>query len=344
MELVNHSPYTAGVVVDMDRDGADTLVLMVKASFDIMPDGTVTLAADQRDIEWADVYSGEPGASSVLYESDATWGRTGTDVALLGYAYPKRSGDHQVDVGVRVGPLLKTARVFGDRYWEGTRATARISPPDPFEKVPLVWERSFGGVDASPDDARHHAKEARNPVGRGFQAKHSNLPLDGLRLPNVEDPRHLLVNPGDRPAPVGFGFVAKSWMPRVSFAGTYDERWQRTRAPLLPDDYDRRFTIAAADGLWAEQGLPGGEVADLVQVTPAGRLRFTIPTVKLSASYLAKVPPTNLDMRLVVVCIDVVRMRLTLLWHGIRAIPGGLIDDIRWVRALDESVDVGTTN
>ena len=28
MELINHSPYTAGIVVDVDRQGAETLVLM----------------------------------------------------------------------------------------------------------------------------------------------------------------------------------------------------------------------------------------------------------------------------------------------------------------------------
>src|SRR5262249_31717018 len=161
----------------------------------------------------------------------------------------------------------------------------------------------------------------------------SQLPLDGARLPNIEDPRQLISAPGDRPAPVGFGFVAKPWMPRVAFAGTYDERWQRTRAPLLPDDYNPRFTAAAAEGLWVESGLSGGETVELVQMNPGGRLRFTLPTIPLLGSYLALVPPTDLEMRLVVVFIDVVRMNLVLLWQGSHSIHG-LVDDIRWVRAL----------
>src|SRR5262249_21359569 len=107
MELINHSPYTAGMIVDMDRDGADTLVLIVKATFDIAPDGSLRLSDEQRDLEWGDVHAGDPGTSSVLYEADATWGRTGTDVALIGYAYPKRSGDRQVDVALRVGNIGK---------------------------------------------------------------------------------------------------------------------------------------------------------------------------------------------------------------------------------------------
>jgi hypothetical protein len=341
MELINDSPYAAGIVVDTDRQGADTLVLMVKATFDIGSDGKLQLADEQRDIEWGDQSSGEPGASSVLYESDATWGRTGTDVAFIGYAYPRKLGDRQVDVELRVGPLNKTARVFGDRRWEGTVGGPRMSLADPFEKIPLVWERSFGGVDRTPVDPSHHALEARNPVGRGFLAKQSQASLDGMRLPNIEDPRHLISNPTDRPPPIGFGFVAKSWMPRVAYAGTYDDRWQTSRAPLVPDDYDPRFSVAAAEGLSAETGLRGGEFVELVNMTPNGRLRFSLPTVQVRGSFLALVPPTELDMRLVVVFIDAVRMNLVLLWQGSHSIHG-MLDDIRWVRALDEAADVAT--
>jgi hypothetical protein len=61
--------------------------------------------------------------------------------------------------------------------------------------------------------------------------------------------------------------------------------------------------------------------------------------VNVLGSYLALVPPTDLEMRLVVVFIDAVRMKLVLLWQGCHSIHG-LIDDIRWVRALDEAAYV----
>src|SRR5262249_34516660 len=157
------------------------------------------------------------------------------------------------------------------------------------------------------------------------------IELDGMLLPNVEDPRYLISNPADHVQPIGFGFVAKSWSPRIGFAGTYDDAWRKARAPLLPDDYDPRFTIAASDGVWAANGLYGGEVVDLVQMTPNGRFQFALPKMDVHGSYLAKVPPSTLDMRLVVVFIDTDRMVLTLLWQGSQRIHG-LIDDIRWVR------------
>jgi hypothetical protein len=130
-------------------------------------------------------------------------------------------------------------------------------------------------------------------------------------------------------------------MPRVAYAGTYDERWQKSRAPLVPDDYDPRFSVAAAEGLSAETGLRGGEPVELVNLTPNGRLRFTLPAVNVRGSFLAFVPVTDLDMRLVVVFIDAVRMNLVLLWQGSHSIHG-LLDDIRWVRALDEAAYVAT--
>lgn len=338
MELINHSPYKADIVVDMDRDGAETLVLIVKATFDITLDGHVQLSQEQQDIEWADIYAGEPGSSSVLYESDATWGRTGTDIALIAHAYPKRLGDRQVDVGIRVGQQYKYARVFGDRYWQTTLSAARISKPAPFKSVPLVWERSFGGVDLTPTNPKYHDHEARNPVGRGFRAKNSQRDPEGELLPNIEHPRYLISKPSDHPPPIGFGFVAKHWMPRVAFAGTYDEQWEKNRAPLLPNDYDSRFTIAASEGLSTEKGLHGDEVVELTQLTPNGHLRFVMPKIAIQGSYLADVPPANLDMHLAVVLIDTDSMRLILLWQGNQYIHG-LLDDIRWVRVVDEKDD-----
>jgi hypothetical protein len=336
MELINHSPYSAGIIVDMDRDGAETLVLIVKATFDIMQDGHVQMSRQQHNIEWADVYAGEPGVSSVLYESDATWGRTGTDIALIGHVYPKRPGDRRVDVGLRVGQLYKTARVFGDRHWQTTLGIARISFPEPFERIPLVWERSFGGTDLTPANPKNQAQEARNPVGRGFRAKNSQRKLDGEPLPNIEHPRYLISNPEDHPPPIGFGFVAKHWMPRVALAGTYDDQWVKSLAPLLPNDYDPRFTIAASEGLSVPNGLQGNETVDLTQVTPNGRLSFALPKVRILGSYLADVPPSSLDMRLVVVLIDTDSMCLTMVFQGCQSIHGQT-DYIRWVRALDES-------
>src|SRR5208337_4822029 len=93
-----------------------------------------------------------------------------------------------------------------------------ITPPEPFERIPLVWERAFGGWDRSHADPAKHTCEPRNPVGTGFRQKHGH-PEEGVRVPNLEDPRYPSRHYGDAPPPAGFGFTGPSWQPRAAFAG-----------------------------------------------------------------------------------------------------------------------------
>src|SRR5205823_5975392 len=109
----------------------------------------------------------------------------------------------------------------------------------PFSRMPIAWERSFGGTD--PDDPS--VVDRRNPVGRGVRKRASAL--HGLPAPNFEDPRAPISNPSKRPIPVGFGPIAPQWQPRSDFAGTYDQAWKNDRYPLLPLDFDSRFLNSA---------------------------------------------------------------------------------------------------
>ncbi len=78
-------------------------------------------------------------------------------------------------MGVRIGPCQKTLQVFGERVWVQGVLELRPLEPRPFESMPLVYERSYGG-----------AAEPRNPVGRGFYA--SARAAVEQPLPNLEDP------------------------------------------------------------------------------------------------------------------------------------------------------------
>ena len=95
-----------------------------------------------------------------------------------------RRGGHsrrELEVGFRVGPVQKVLRVIGDR------SGARWAPssPQPFEKMPLVYERAFGGVDPQVEEPERDW-DWRNPVGTGFAVSRGNA--DGLALPNIEYP------------------------------------------------------------------------------------------------------------------------------------------------------------
>jgi hypothetical protein len=84
----------------------------------------------------------------------------------------------------------------------------------------------------------------------------------------------------DTPPPVGFGVVGRNWLPRVKFAGTYDECWLNERFPFLPEDFDPQYFLAAP----ADQQVPfllGGEVVRCINMTPTGTFAVRVPRFEL---------------------------------------------------------------
>jgi len=142
---------------------------------------------------------------------------------------------------LQVGPVSKTLRVFGRRFWQVTGRKFRLSAPEQFDRVPLTYELAFGGVDtkAQARDARGPVSEPRNPIGTGFAVNERDLA--GTLACAVEHPTSLISSPKDRPQPAGFGPIARHWSPRVELAGTYDQAWDESRRPLLPVDFQDRF-------------------------------------------------------------------------------------------------------
>lgn len=272
-QIDNRTPFAAERGWVRDRDGTEIWLVAVKATFDIKPDGSTEVSKDQPPVLRLPEHHGEPGKSSIKYDADLVLTKKSTDIIVVGHAYaPGGKPVAELDVGFKVGPVQKILRVFGDRYWGAFGATS----PEPFEKMPLVYERAYGGVDLK-SDTPDKDWEWRNPVGTGFAVSSGNA--TGLRLPNVEDPKDLIGSWKDRPAPAGFGVVASHWQPRVGFAGTYDDHWMKTRQPLLAEDLDDRYFQGAPADQQSPEFLRGGEPVVLLRMTPGGDLRFILPKV-----------------------------------------------------------------
>ncbi len=275
--ITNETPYYAEPQLLQDEDGRDILVVYVKATYVIEPDGKLRLSDKQIPVNPAGEYFGEPGKSSLKYAPECAFAKLTTDVVLVGHAHaPEQYPTPQVDVSLRVGALQKTVRVFGDRVWEKGFFGWRISAPQPFTTMPLVYERAFGGKDVSHADEKNHEYELRNPLGVGLMAKKSVLKAP-LPLPNLEDPNQLIQRLTDRPAPAGFGCIAPDWHPRLPLTGTYDEAWQQQRLPLLAKDFNRAFFNAAAADLIAPAFLTGSEDVEIIHATAQGNLAFRLP-------------------------------------------------------------------
>jgi hypothetical protein len=319
MNIHNTTPFTVATVLALDRNAAETLAVVVKGTYDVR-NNQVRLHDQQEPVQVADSYRGDPAKSSMLRAGERALHKTATDVILVGSAYPDRAGCRQVDVSLRVGPVAKTVRVFGDRVW-ASKSGNLPSDPARFDRVPLIYERAFGGVD---DSAGERLDE--NPVGVGFRGRGSRLPLAGAPLPNLEDPRSPIREASDRPPPTGFGFVAPFWTPRRLFAGTYGPDWLQTQAPLLPTDYDERYQQVAPSDQVCPGFLRGGEKVEIGNASPGGRLAFALPAPALRIDVQISGDATPLAVNLDTVIVDGDRETVSMTWRGHRSVHGQVHD------------------
>jgi hypothetical protein len=274
--LENRTPYAAARNWTRDKHGVHHWLVAVKATFDIARDGRLRLADEQPAPMLAPEYRGDPAKSSLRLDSDLLAPKPATDILLDACAHaPKGQPAATVPVSLRVGPLEKTLLVHGTRVYCRGVLGMTTSTPRPFKTRPIHYEWAFGGIDTVHPDASKHRMDSRNPVGKGFA-------LDPARLKN--QPAHAIEYPDGKAAkagPAGFGPIASFWSPRLERGGTYDSRWEKSRKPLLPDDYDERFALAAPEDQWPPRPLRGGETITLVNMTPEGALRFDLPRILL---------------------------------------------------------------
>jgi hypothetical protein len=284
LQLDNRTSYAAERTIVMDKAGEKSWVVAVKATYNIAKDGTTQLASVQKPPLYSAEYTGEPGKSSIVYEADLIATKPTTDVLINGQAYaPAGRPAEAVDVSMDVGDLKKRLRIFGDRHWYiGFLGRLTHSRPAKFERIPITYERAFGGWDRTNPTLTKQRLYSKNPIGSGFATRAQHL--DGRALPNVEYPQYLISSWKDRPSPAGFGAIASYWSPRLELAGTYDDEWMEKKFPLLPDDFDSRFYQSAPPDQQAGNYLRGGESVTLENLTESGRLRFSLPKVYLAFS------------------------------------------------------------
>lgn len=243
LQLANRSAYAVRFLVLPDRRGADAAVLIIQGSFRLGDGKRLDIQAPLVD---ADAWAGEPGASALVEASDIALEKPSTDVLLEGIARPEGGrAQPTFTTAFAVGPVRKTVRVVGPRAWRKTWFGERAGAPQPVDAVPLTWDQTEVGD----------------------------------RPPALEHPERPVARRGRAPeAWGGCGPIPGTWQPRRVHAGTYDERWQRTRAPWLPEDFDPRFFQVAPPDQIAPTHLQGGEPVELWGCHPAGNFRGALPT------------------------------------------------------------------
>lgn len=279
LQLHNKTPYEAKHAIQLDVDGSEILVIAVKATFNLKQKRCV-LADEPAPVCLVDEFYGKPGSSSLRYENELVFKKPRTDLIINGHAYaPQSNPIKTIDVSVRIHRYQKSIRIYGERFFYQSFLKLAISEPQPFIKMPLIYEKAFGGVDSNHDDPKQHGEEARNLIGAGFGMIASHL--KDKPLPNLEDPQEPIRSWKDRPKPAGFGLICKHWMPRRQYLGTCDQKWLKERMPLYPLDFNYRFFQGAHPDLRADSHLLGGELVELTHLTPEGHLSFELPHIKL---------------------------------------------------------------
>lgn len=318
LQLKNQTPFQAQIFLFPDPQGIDTLYVVVKATFGLDPH--IHIAEKQQPLVMADEYWGEPGMSSLKYATEVHPAKPGTDIVVVAEACaPQNRPVPEMTVGLVVAGRTIILKVFGDRYWEKGLFSASPSSPKPFLRMPLVYERAFGGMHVIDKENGKILAETRNPVGKGFLGKRSYRELADVGVPNIEDYRNLIKTPQDSLSPVGFGCIAPSWQPRASYAGTYDDAWQKNRAPYLPLDFNARFFHTAHPDLVFNEYLKGGEPVSMTNMSPRGKQQFILPVCDLNIVVTMgggkNMPKANLET----VLLEPTDERLCLVWRA--AVP-----------------------
>jgi hypothetical protein len=287
MQLLNATKMAAGYTLGPQPDGRENLVAVVKGTFTMPRAGpSAYLADEQAELVEADVFTGEPGLSAPLYETDYAFRKPRCDVLLNGSAHaPHGVPAERVRVGMRVGSISKVFDVVGHRAWQEVLATVSCTRTEPFTRMPISYDNAFGGIDRSnPDD---HRTYLANPAGKGYWHNLDTHVYQGRPLPNTEEPHDPVKAPNGSYRPMSFGPIGRAWPPRPQFAGTYDQHWVDEVFPFLPADFDERYYQSAPADQQTEH-LRGGEPVTLYNLTPEGRVDFTLPVVRVPVMFLLK--------------------------------------------------------
>ena len=345
-------------------DGQYILAVLVKRSYTIRAGRRCQRAPKDRRLVAGDTHFGDPMNTSVQHEADFVPFKLATDVVLNSHAYaPDGETATELLATLAIDEVVRSVLVIGDRTAHYNSGRSPIfSDPEPFTCMPIRYERAFGGVDVRSDRDLACAY-GRNHLGRGFAIRNAPEVVEGLELPNIENPADRLipdrlccghfVHMEELPAPQGFGWYMKYWRPRSLLAGvmpadaglarTLRQAYRQVVSPEQREMFDQtelppmdfRFFNGASDGLVLPY-LHGDEMVRTRHLTPEGELNFLLPDerprIAIDIGTGAEVPPVELQTLM----IRLDEGEIDMVWRGAIPYPGP--DWLPEMRRLDIEV------
>jgi uncharacterized protein YjbI with pentapeptide repeats len=323
--IVNTTGLAATAMAWQVRPPADSLTILVKGAFDI-EQGAPAVQRAEIELPMGDLhFDGDP-QRSVRYPSDYAIFKVKADVLLAGHAYAPGGSSPAAQVTFRFGhkenQFNRRLAVFGERSWKKTLAVTAPTAPRHFEKIPLAYERAFGGPGYD-----------RNPVGVGYKTS---------TLPSIEDPAAMITSPSDAPAPAGFAPIPILWKERWSKLGTYDSKWLKARWPYFPEDFDWMYFQSAPVAQQLDY-LKGDEPFEITGVHPSiPKIKGSLPGIRarcfLQQTKQAGGRFQEVKLRLDTVVIDADTMKLSVVWRGLIEVSDEDAPEIQSLFILKESL------
>jgi hypothetical protein len=351
------------VVPGRDNSGQSIFAVLVKRSYEILPGRTAERAERSIPLLKADVYydDGDAETSTVKYESDLAPYKLATDFVVVGKAYaPGGRPVETMDASLQVAGHSKVLRVTGDRRCiHRPEMSPGITEPAAFTELEIRYDRAYGGEDLRSDPELPFYYP-RNYRGKGVAVRNLREVVDGLLLPNIEDPQDLLtpdriiLGAPDRwnaqPLPHGFGWFQRTWYPRCSFVGAVpglfdpDTVMREEQLGLVPKgqialarrfklpSFDAQFNNGASLGL-ALPYLQGGEEVRLTGLSPDGSLHFRLPAERPRIVLDIGLGENELPAVLHTTCVRMEQGQLDVVWRGAHVYPG-----VAWLPEMQRMV------
>lgn len=271
MKLMPDLEFSSFAFRHWDSAGNEVGVLIAKATFCIDDGKPLSrYTTPQLPFLYSDSYHGEQNLSAIKQESDLAPFKPFTDVTLNAVARSpeaKLLNGWSVQIEVK-GALSYGFDVTGERSWEveGTGEASKwvLSDIKPITELPLRYEYAYGGM--VPDSEESLIEHPYNPIGRGLLTDYLLNQGQAVPAPQIGLAADFSTLEAGRDITVcGCGPITKSWLPRLAFAGTLDEAWQRERHPCMPDNFEIAYWNHAPLPLQTKRGYLRGD--ERIQLT-----------------------------------------------------------------------------
>ncbi len=270
----NYTPFKAYPFVHYNKYGALMGVFIIKASFDLLPDGSLQISEEQEDIWLEDKYMDDPTASILQYPNDLAPEKPNTDIILWAQGENHQNSPYW-SCGVCIGalkyqikispfykwkPIIKEKFISSKKYihhWEMVDETKILT-------TPIIWSYSYGGIYTLSDEQDVYHP---NPLGKGLYQGECIEEYEGHNLLAMDES---LTKPDQPYESHAFSAVPPFWKIRAQYAGTYDEYWLKNLDPeyKMPKDFDENFYQAAPPNLIYKGYLKGDEEFILENIYP----------------------------------------------------------------------------